>query len=191
MVVLQILTIMLSVSAEETLLIAATILQNGETTIENITVPADGEYEISVSYKAVEESTQIIEYAVKIDGDYPFSGAELLEAPVIYEDDGEIRTLSNGDQTAPAQKVKDGYFTSKAYDKTGVNIMPYSVSLTAGEHSIEVVNLGDAFEFSKVVLSTPEKIKTYSEVSAEYSSYKKYDGKQIVIEAEKPLYLCH
>lgn len=191
MAVLQILTITLSVSAdevEETPQKAAVILENGQTATENIAVSEDGEYEISIVFKAVDVSTQAIEYAVRVDGEYPFSGAELLEAPVIYEDDGEVRTLSNGDQTAPKQKVKDGYFTSKAYDKTGVNIMPYKFNLTAGEHEVTIENLGDTFEFSKVVLSTPEDIKTYSQVSAEYSKYKKYDGKQIEIEAEKPLY---
>ncbi len=132
MVVLQILTVMLSVSAKEvekTPQKAGTLLEKGQTVTENITVSEDGEYEISIVFKAVEDSTQIIEYAVKIDGEYPFSGAELLEAPVIYEDDGDIRTLLNGDQTAPAQKVMEGYFTSKAYDKTGVNIMPLKLNI--------------------------------------------------------------
>ena len=188
LVVLQISSTVLSVSAEKSYQKDAQVIESNKIVIESIAVPDDGEYEISIEYKPIEESTQIIEYAIKVDGAYPFDGAELLEAPVIYEDDGNIRVLSNGDQTAPSQKVKDGFFTSKAYDKTGVNIVPYSVNLTAGVHVVEIENLGDAFEFAGVTLSSPEIINTYSEVSANYSQYKKYEGKQIVFEAEKPLY---
>ena len=189
--VLQILTIMLSVSAKEvekTPQETGVIVENGKTATENITVTDDGEYEISIVFKPIEENTQAVEYSVKVDGEYPFSGAELLTAPVLYEDDGEKRTLSNGDQTAAAQKVKEGYFTSTAYDKTGVTLTPYSFNLTAGKHTVTIENLGDRFELSKVLLSKPEEVKSYKDLLNEYSQYKKYDGKQIVIEAEKPLY---
>lgn len=191
LVVLQILTIMLSVSAKEvekTPQETGVIVENGKTVTENITVTDDGEYEISIVFKPIEENTQAVEYSVKVDGEYPFSGAELLTAPVLYEDDGEKRTLSNGDQTAAAQKVKEGYFTSTAYDKTGVTLTPYSFNLTSGKHTVTIENLGDRFELSKVLLSKPEEVKSYKDLLNEYSQYKKYDGKQIVIEAEKPLY---
>jgi len=191
LVVLQILTIMLSVSAKEvekTPQETGVIVENGKTVTENITVTDDGEYEISIVFKPIEENTQAVEYSVKVDGKYPFSGAELLTAPVLYEDDGEKRTLSNGDQTAAAQKVKEGYFTSTAYDKTGVTLTPYSFNLTAGKHTVTIENLGDRFELSRVLLSKPEEVKSYKDLLNEYSRYKKYDGKQIVIEAEKPLY---
>lgn len=75
MAVLQILTITLSVSAdevEEKSQQEAVILENGQIATESVTVPEDGEYEISIVFKAVEESTQMIEYAVRIDGEYPF-----------------------------------------------------------------------------------------------------------------------
>ncbi|MBR4099723.1 MAG: extracellular solute-binding protein [Clostridia bacterium] len=188
MVILQVLTMALGVSAQVVPQEKAVTLNTGKITNQKISVATDGEYELSIVFKAVESNTQKIEYAVKIDGEYPFLGAELLEAPIIYEDDGDIRTLSNGDQIAPSQKVKNGYFNSKLYDKTGVNVMPYRVNLTKGEHTVTVQNLGDTFIFSKIVLGKPEDIKSYKEVMAEYSQYKKYDGKQIELEAEKPLY---
>jgi len=153
-----------------------------------IAVQAGGEYELHITFNTINEATQRIEYAVKIDGEYPFAGAELLEAPVIYKDDGDVRTLSNGDQTAPIQSKVDGYITSAAYDKTGVRLTPYTVNLTAGVHTVEIENLGDAFFLSAVAFSKPESIKPYSEVSKEYSNYEKYQGDKIVIEAEKVLY---
>lgn len=151
-------------------------------------VEISGEYELHITFGTLSESTQKIEYSVKVDGEYPFDGAELLEAPVIYEDDGKARTLSNGDQMSPRQKVVEGYMTSPAYDKSGVRLTPYTVNLSAGEHTVEIENIGDAFEFAGIVFSKPETIMPYSEVSAGYSKYEKYDGDQIVIEAENVLY---
>ena len=153
-----------------------------------VAVGADGEYELHITFDTVNEATQRIEYAVKVDGEYPFEGAELLEAPVIYEDQGDVRTLSNGDQTAPLQSKVDGYMTSAAYDKTGVRLTPYTVNLTAGEHTVEIENIGDTFELVGIAFSKPESIKSYSEVSKEYSKYEKYKGDKIVVEAEDVLY---
>lgn len=163
-------------------------LLNTEERIESvIRVETDGEYELIISFDTVSDSTREIEYAVKVDGKYPFEDAKELEAPVIYEDVGNVRTLSNGDQIAPLQKSIDGYMTSAAYDKTGVRLRPYTVNVTAGEHTVEIENLGDAFILGGITLSAPEVIKPYSEISKEYKEYKKYDGKQIVIEAENVL----
>lgn len=153
-----------------------------------IAVRTGGEYELHITFDTVDEATQRIEYAVKVDGEYPFDGAELLEAPVIYKDDGNVRTLSNGDQTAPLQSKVDGYMTSVAYDKTGARLTPYTVNLTAGVHNVEIENLGDAFELVGVTFSKPESIKPYSEVFKGYSNYEKYQGDKIVVEAEKILY---
>ena len=123
-----------------------------------------------------------------IDGKLPFEDAEFLEAPVIYEDSGDIRTLSNGDQTTSEQRIKTGYLTSVAFDKTGVRLSPYTFKLLKGEHTISIKNNGNDFELSEIDFSKPEKINSYAEVSANYSSYDKYNGKQLVFEAEKPLY---
>jgi len=162
---------------------------NANESIEcKIAVEAEGEYELHITFGTVNDATQRIEYSLKIDGEYPFNGAELLEAPVIYEDKGEIRTLSNGDQTAPLQKKVEGYITSSAYDKTGVRLTPYTVNLKVGEHTVKIENLGDAFELYGISFSKPEIIKPYSEVSKDYSNYEKYEGEQIVVEAEKVLY---
>ncbi|MBO5020050.1 MAG: hypothetical protein J6D52_05235, partial [Clostridia bacterium] len=127
-----------------------------------ITTDTEGEYELHITFDTINEATQRIEYAIKVDGKYPFVGAELLEAPVIYEDDGEVRTLSNGDQTAPLQKAVDGYMASAAYDKTGVRLTPYTINLTAGEHTVEIKNIGDAFELAEIAFIKPEINKSYS-----------------------------
>ena len=166
----------------------AMVLKNGETAEKVINIAENGEYEFLISFKVLDDSTERIEYSVKIDGVTPFSEAELLEAPVIYEDDGDIITLSNGDQTAPAGKIKDGYITSVAYDKTGVRLSPYTFELSSGEHIVTIENKGNEFELESISFAKPESVVSYEEVSKNYSQHKKYTGEQIVVEAEKPAY---
>lgn len=163
-------------------------LGEGEMLDMTIFVPESGEYEFYISFKVANKSTQKIDYALFIDGVLPFDNADILEAPVIFEDDGGIRELPNGDQTAPAQKIRDDAITVAAYDKTGVNTVPYKIALATGEHIVTIENIGDAFELYSVSFSIPDSVKSYADLSAEYSGYRKYSGKQIVIEAEKPLY---
>lgn len=186
-IVLQILSASICISAENA---GNTdiVLKSNQSTEKRIAVAEEGEYELTIFFKPLSAGTQKIDYAVKVDGGYSFAEAAELEARVIYEDAGEIRTLSNDDQSAPKQKKKEGYMSSKAYDKTGVRLTPYTFHLTAGTHTVTVENIGDSFAFNDIVFAKPEKIKSYDEVSAEYSAYKKYDGKQQVIEAENALY---
>lgn len=170
------------------ILSAPVVLENGESKDISVAVSAGGEYELSVIFDTVEENTQKIEYGIKTDGEYPFDGAEEFEAPVIFEDDGEVRTLSNGDQTASKQKQADGYMSSAAYDKTGVRLTPYTFKLAEGTHTVVIENIGAPFVLAGIELNKPEEIKSYSEVSGEYSDYGNYKGEQIEIEAEDVLY---
>ena len=54
------------------------ILNTNERIECKIAVGADGEYELHITFDTVNEATQRIEYSVKVDGEYPFEGAELL-----------------------------------------------------------------------------------------------------------------
>lgn len=166
---------------------APVMLESGKTANVTVAPPKSGDYEIGIVFKTKDTTTQKVEYSLKIGAAYAFDGADLLEAPVIYVDDGEPRTLSNGDQTAAAQKMKEGYISSFAYDKTGVKLRHYTVNLS-GAQVITVKNEGNAFELSGIVLRVPETVKSYSEVSSDYSKYSTYKGEQLVFEAEKVLY---
>lgn len=161
-------------------------ISKGETADIAVNMPA-GDYEFSLIFGIADTATQKIEYSLKCDGEYAFDGADLLEAKVIYVDDGDIRTLSNGDQSAPAQKPIEGKMLSVAYDDEGVRLLPYTVALN-GSHTITVENLGNTFVLYGVGLSLPEQVKSYAEKAKEYSSYKNYGGEALFFEAEKILY---
>ena len=163
------------------------VISSGKSAEITFSLPV-GEYEFSPIFRPTDANTQTIEYSIYIDESLPFEGAQLLTAQVLFEDSGEIRELSSGDQTAPKQQQTEGYMKCPAFDTTGVRLTPYTVSLDGKEHNLRITGVGADFLLAGFSFSTPEETAAYSQISAGYSSYKKYTGEPIVIEAEKPLY---
>lgn len=153
-----------------------------------VDVPEDGAYNITVYFAPVDEVSESYKFSLKLDGEAPFSACDELILKALWEDDGEIRTLTNGDQVNPLQKHKDGFYAQKIIDEEGIELYPYEFMLSKGQHNLKIENLGKEFIIQKIVLTPPEEILSYSEVSKQYENYKKYDGKQIVIEGENAIY---
>lgn len=152
------------------------------------TVNKDGAYNLMLVFADIDENTQKYDFKLEIDNTVPFESCEKLTINSAWVDDGDIRTLTNGDQVNALQKHKEGFYSQVVSDIDGVTVAPYKFMLTAGDHTVRITNCGKAFMLAQLVFTAPENIKTYKDLSAEYSNYKKYDGKQIVIEGEKPLY---
>ncbi len=163
-------------------------LDDGGTATYKITAPKDGAYTIAVLFGNILDTAETYDIAVKVDGAYPFAGCDKLQLNALWEDDGGIRELANGDQVNPAQKQVEGFVSQELYDIGGIVRGAYQFYLTAGEHTIAVTANGRALLIAGVELGIPEDIKTYDEVAAGYGSYEKYTGDQIVIEAENSTY---
>lgn len=163
-------------------------LAKGNTAKFSFNIPENGAYNIALSFAPLDDITENYEISLKIDGKFPFSACEELVLSSLWEDEGEIRTLTNGDQVNPLQKHKSGFALQKLVDSEGIELYPYEFMLSKGKHTVNIENQGKDFLLEKIVLIPPETVKPYSEVSKNYGNYEKYDGKQIVIEAEKALY---
>ena len=163
-------------------------LTKGNTVDLAVDIPKNGAYNIALSFAPLDEITEDYKFSLKIDGVSPFSDCEELVLRALWEDEGETRTLTNGDQVSPLQKHKDGFYIQKITDEEGIEIYPYEFMLSEGNHTISIENTGKDFLLEKICLLPPEITQTYSEVSKNYKNYKNYDGEQIVIEAEKAAY---
>ncbi len=166
----------------------AVVIKGGSTVSLKVNVPKDAKYNLTVVFGNLDVTTEEYVFDLKIDGEIPFEEAKLLTLGVLWDDDGGIRQLSNGDQVSAAQKHVDGYAERYIIDSNGIVVRPFEFALSAGEHTVELVNRGRDMLIGQVKLVPPEQIRPYSEISAEYGQYKKYDGEQIVIEAEDSLY---
>lgn len=159
-------------------------LEDGSTAGFKVTVPADGLYTISALFGNILQTAELYEFGFKIDGQYPFAACEELTINVLWEDDGDVRMLSNGDQVPAAQKQVAGISSRPLCDPEGLVSTPYEFNLTAGTHVLSVTAIGREFLLAGLQLDPPERLQSYEEVSANYGNYNKYTGPQIVIEGE-------
>ena len=163
-------------------------LKKGDAVEFSVNIPEDGAYNIALSFAPLNDVAENFEFSLKIDGEVPFFECKELMLRALWEDDGEIRTLTSGDQISPLQTQKTGFTVQTITDAEGIEIYPYEFMLSKGNHIIRIEALGKEFSLDKVYFLPPENIKSYSEISKNYSKYEKYDGNQIIIEAEEALY---
>ncbi len=163
-------------------------LDDGSAVTYKVNVPKNGAYTIAVLFGNLLDTAETYDIAVKVDGAYPFAGCDKLQLNAIWEDDGGVRELANGDQVNPAQKQVEGFIKQELYDVGGIALGAYRFYLAAGEHTVTVEASGRSLLVAGIELGIPEQLKSYDEVSAGYGSYEKYDGDQIVIEAENSTY---
>ena len=153
-----------------------------------VDIPTDSVYTLSLYFRPVAENTQSVAYSVKIDGAYPLESAQNLRADCIYENDGEISTLSNGDQVAPPVRHINGTMRSIAYDIDSTDGQPVALSLTAGRHTVTVTALENAFFLYGIRLTPPEEPMSYADYCQAHSDVPLYDGEQLVLEGENARY---
>lgn len=163
-------------------------LEKGDAIEFSVNIAENAAYNIALSFSPLDEITESYKISLEIDGKTPFAECEELILNALWEDDGEIRTLTNGDQVSPLQKHKEGFYLQKLIDDEGIALYSYEFMLSEGKHTIRIEAISKELLIEKVCLLPPEIIKSYSEISKDYSKYEKYAGPQIVIEAEDTLY---
>lgn len=165
-----------------------TKLLSGTSKTFNVNIPSNSNYNFVLLFSPLNESIQHIDYTLKIDGEYPFYEAQNLRADCIYQNDGEITSLSNGDQIAPPLVHIKGVMEAYAYDINGTTLKPFELSLNAGEHTVTVTASGNDVMLYGIRLDTPERHVSYKEYIKEHLGAQKYNGKQLIIEGESAIY---
>ena len=163
----------------------AVVWEKGNSGAEwKFSVPENAFYNIRLIYSSADTGVDYT-FALKIDGETPFAEAESLTFPRLWENtQSEFKTDKAGNQFSPEQKEIDGYCEVLSRSNTGETVEPYSVYLTAGEHSVILQNQQQSVAVAELILEAPEKIMVYSEVSSKYDNDKKTDAETIVIEGE-------
>lgn len=166
----------------------AVLLEKGDEITLRLNSEQDSLYNIAVDFANYTDTCESYKISLKIDGQYPYENCSALHLHAVYEDDGGIRKLANGDEAAPAQKHTDGAVHETLTDSDGIVLDPYRFAFSAGEHTLTLTALDNAFYFLGVTLEKPEETLSYKTVSADYSDYNRYNGEPITFEAEKALY---
>lgn len=150
-----------------------------------VAVAKAGLYCMDFTYLPLKGSGLDINFAVKIDGKYPFAGAENMYLRRMWMNSGEPRVDSVGNEYSSDQVEYDKFVTKSLADYTGVVVDPYEFALTTGTHTITLEMLSQGMAISEIKLSAPERPITYAEYLKENSGKKDYTGAPIEIEGEK------
>ncbi len=148
-------------------------------------VQKDAYYNLKLVYSSVETGVDYT-FSLLLDGKAPFDEAKALGFPRFWKNaEDKVKTDNLGNQLSPEQKEIEGYAENFAKSITGVTVDPYALYLTAGTHTLTLEGPQQAVAVAEVVLSSPEKLQTYAELSKGYDKEKTLKAETIVIEGEK------
>ena len=127
----------------------------------DITVPKDALYEIKLSYLLPQVGVEP-EIGIKIDGQYPFDGAESIVLPREWKNAGDnFQTDAQGNVLTPEQVETGRLITEQLRDHNGVAVENYLFRLTAGAHQLTICAPGQTLVLAAVAFAAPEAVNSY------------------------------
>lgn len=154
----------------------------------NVNVTETGFYNIGISYKHFGESSADIKIDVVIDDKLLFEECEGISLNRLWINETDEPQLDDeGNEFAPEQIPYSEYSIEYLADDSGVVIVPYCFAFTEGSHTITVAASEGILEIEKIILSAPEVLLPYDEVSKIYeqSGYKSTTSEPIVLQGEE------
>ncbi len=127
-----------------------------------ITVPEDGLYVLSFDYLSYDESILPIEFALQVDGAYPFYECRNVELEVTWVPKEEKSYDRYGDEivTVPDKLIQ--WETGALEDSAHRHSAPLLVQLSAGEHTFTLTVGGGTCLLGAMSLSAPTEIPEYT-----------------------------
>lgn len=120
---------------------AAVWTNHGGTLEYEFTVTETGLYNLEMFYYTISGNNTVIELAMKIDGEYPFSAAKTFTLDRYWKDESAITKDSRDNDIRPGQVEYDTWVTYPIKDKEGLFNEPYFFYLTAGKHKLSVTGI--------------------------------------------------
>lgn len=150
----------------------------------HFTVPQDALYELRLIYRPMEDGLNI-RLGIQFDGTYPFSGLDTVTFARAWQDaEKQARTDAQGNELTPEQVQVDGFFQQEAKDSTGMVVEPYRFFLSAGEHTLTLLEPGQPLAIAAAELIPPENVQDYASVAAAYNVQPLVSADPIILQGE-------
>lgn len=149
-------------------------------------VPADGFYQMSMDYYAMEGKRSSIVRSVQVDGSYPFYQSKKLEFQRMWQEAGKTWTDNQGNEFNPRREEVFGWQNRAFKDSEGKSYDPFRYYLTKGKHTIRIGNIREPGAIGAVYIFAPEHLPTYADVQKQYAEqgYKPVSNILIKVQAE-------
>ena len=134
----------------------------------NVDVQEEGFYNISMEYACIPSRNVEMERILYINGEVPFSGADILSFARLWKDGGEVKFDNQGNSIRPSQVEYFDFQTVRFKSDLGYEVDPYRFYLKKGVNEITFESTNEpmgivSFEFVPV---------------QKYDSYEQYVAKQ-------------
>lgn len=137
-------------------------LHGGDMISVTITVPQTGLYWMGFDYLSYDSSILPIEFAMMVDGDFPFYETRNLtfETTWVSEEEVEIDRYGNEIVSLPDKKIQweSKYLMDASYRYSD----PLLVELAEGEHTLTFTVSEGTFLFGNITLSAPQSVPEYT-----------------------------
>lgn len=133
----------------------------GDTAELTVQVPEDGLYAVSFDYLSYDESVLPVEFAMEVDGAYPFYECHSVKLETLWTPKADKAYDRYHDEVVT---VPDKYITwhnVPLLDSSHRHSVPLLLQLTAGSHVIRLTVRGDSFLLGSVILEAQEQIAAY------------------------------
>ena len=115
---------------------------HGGTAEYEFEVPETGLYNLEMFYYTIAGNNTVVEYAMQLDGEYPFSAAKTFSLDRYWQDEeGGIRQDSRDNDIRPGQIEYDTWIKYPIKDKEGLFNNPYFFYLEKGKHTLTLTGI--------------------------------------------------
>ncbi len=129
----------------------------------SFTVEHAGLYNLAFDYYPLEGYGDTIERMLYLDGKLPYSEARSILFQRQFEDEGEKRYSTSGNEYRRSQKEIRQWFTTDAFSGYGFINAPLKLYLEPGEHTITLNAISEPMAIGAVRLYVREDLPTYAQ----------------------------
>lgn len=125
-------------------------------------VPETGLYNLEMFYYTISGNNTVIEVAMQIDGEYPFSSAKTFSLDRCWKDESAIGKDIRDNDVRPGQTMHDMWVTYPIKDKEGLFNEPYFFYLEAGKHTLTVTGIKCNIALKSMTFRNYDEVPQYS-----------------------------
>jgi len=133
-----------------------------------VEVETTGLYEIELNYLVEGGNEAKAQRKLTVDGELPYEEANNICLYRMFEEEGEIRINSIGDEVWPKQSEVREWQITRAADGQGIYVDPLRVYLKKGTHEIALEYVDQPLKIKWAALKSPKTYRSYAEVKVEY-----------------------
>lgn len=166
----------------------ALMTEDGSSVTWNVNIPETGFYNLEFVYLATKSRNVNLERIIKINGEVPFTGADIVSFRRLWKDGGEIKTDNQGRQIRPPQVEVYDWQTEKAKSDSGYETQPYKFFFEKGINQLTLDGTNEPMVIAGLTFTPVEHIPSYAEYSKSVASKKNGaspDMEPVILEGER------